>query len=379
VTPDIAAPSDRAVFVQRFELGGNGPRVGIKDSIDVAGYPTWAGSAALADAPPAGRHAAVVAALLEAGCRIVGKTNLHELAFGVTGINHWTGTPVNPRMPDRIPGGSSSGSAVAVAARLVDFAIGTDTGGSIRIPAACCGVYGIKPSFGRISRAGLTPAVSTLDCVGPFAADLELLERALQWIDPSYRFCATPGSVTLGWVGVAADPLVTAALGRALMHPKIALAARSLLLLGRAYDAALTVLRAEYWNSFGHLVGSGRLGADVLARLKASRGVSAEELRSAEEVRRVFRDEIDAALVGVDALVLPTLPALPPTLESGRDSLTALSLSAFVRQFNFSGHPALSLPVETAAGHPTGMQLIGRRGGDEALCAVARVIVKPAG
>src|SRR6202011_6200564 len=143
-----------------MELGGDGPRVGVKDSIDIAGYPTRAGSAAFADAGGAQHHATVVQALLDGGCRIVGKTNMHELAYGVTGINRWSGTPVNPRAPGRVPGGSSSGSAVAVAGELVDFSLGTDTGGSIRIPAACCGVVGLKPSYGRISRSGVHPATS---------------------------------------------------------------------------------------------------------------------------------------------------------------------------------------------------------------------------
>src|SRR5260221_14465421 len=147
-------PVDESVFVARMQLGADGLRVGVKDSIDIAGYSTRSGSRALADAAPAARHAAVVKALLEGGCRIVGKTNMHELAYGVTGINLWTGTPINPRYPDRVPGGSSSGSAVAVAAKLVDFAIGTDTGGSIRIPASCCGVFWLKPTYGPASREG---------------------------------------------------------------------------------------------------------------------------------------------------------------------------------------------------------------------------------
>jgi amidase len=154
-----------AVFVRPLALGGDGLSVGVKDSIDIAGYPTQAGSATLEDAPAALAHAAVVQSLLDGGCRIVGKTNMHELAFGVTGINHFTGTPINPRYPDRVPGGSSSGSAVAVALGVVDFAIGTDTGGSIRIPASCCGVYGLKPTYGRVSRAGAHPATSSLDCI----------------------------------------------------------------------------------------------------------------------------------------------------------------------------------------------------------------------
>ncbi len=156
---NAAAPD--AVFVATMQLGGGGPRVAVKDSIDIAGYPTRVASLAFAAAPPAVRNAAVVQALLDGGCKIVAKSNMHELAYGVTGINGYTGTPVNPRYPDRIPGGSSSGSAVAVAAGLVDFAIGTDTGGSIRIPAACCGVYGLKPTYGRISRAGVHPTTST--------------------------------------------------------------------------------------------------------------------------------------------------------------------------------------------------------------------------
>src|ERR1700747_2012230 len=163
---------DTAVFVERLALGGYGLRVGVKDSIDVAGFPTRMASACFADAPPAPQHAAVVRSLLNAGCRIVGKTNLHELAYGLTGINRWTGTPLNPRSPARVPGGSSSGSAVAVAAGLVDFALGNDTGGSIRLPAACCGVVGLKPSFGRVSRTGVHPEHSTLDCVGPLAGEV---------------------------------------------------------------------------------------------------------------------------------------------------------------------------------------------------------------
>src|SRR5580698_6855331 len=146
-----------SVFVQTMDLGGDDLRVGVKDSIDIEGMPTRLACACFADAPPAERHAEVVRALLDAGCRIVGKTNMHELAYGVTGINRWTGTPVNPRAPERVPGGSSSGSAVAVAMQLVDFAVGTDTGGSIRIPSACCGVYGLKPTYGRVSRSGGQP------------------------------------------------------------------------------------------------------------------------------------------------------------------------------------------------------------------------------
>jgi amidase len=183
-------------------LGGSGPTVAVKDSIDIAGFPTRMGSACLAGARPARQHAAVVQALLAAGCRIVGKTNMHELAYGVTGINRCYGTPLNPRAPDRVPGGSSSGSAVAVAAGLVDFALGNDTGGSIRIPAACCGVYGLKPSFGRVNRSGVHPVRSTLDCVGPLARDVTMIERAMTMLDPSFRLQQAPARAALGWPGL---------------------------------------------------------------------------------------------------------------------------------------------------------------------------------
>jgi len=335
------------VFVARMELGGAGPAVAIKDSIDIAGFATRMGSACLADAPPAGEHAAVVQALLAAGCRIVGKTNLHELAYGVSGINRFCGTPVNPRAPGRVPGGSSSGSAVAVAAGLVDFALGNDTGGSIRIPAACCGVYGLKPSFGRVSRAGVQPARSTLDCVGPVARDVAWIERAMSMIDPSFR------------------PQ------RALSRADVAVRAVSLPSFEAAYAAALAIVGAETWSAFGHLSECAALGPDVRTRLLAARAISSADVAAAEEVRRVFRSQVDAALAGLDALALPTLPVAPLPLAAAADSTAALRLSGCVRQFNLSGHPAITLPVDLG-GLPGGLQLVGRTGDDAALCALAR-------
>lgn len=166
-------------FISRFTLGEGELTFAVKDSLDIAGFPTRAGSPVLQDAPPAVRHAAVVEALLDNGCQLRGKTTLHELAFGVTGINPHSGTPRNTHYPQLIPGGSSSGSAAVVAAGEVDFAVGTDTGGSVRMPAACCGVAGLKPSFGRLSRAGVMPTESSLDCVGMFARDIATLRQAL--------------------------------------------------------------------------------------------------------------------------------------------------------------------------------------------------------
>jgi amidase len=361
------------VFTARMELGGNGPTVAVKDSIDIAGFATGMGSATLSDAPPAQQHAVVVGALLAAGCRIVGKTNLHELAYGVSGINRYWGTPLNPRAPGRVPGGSSSGSAVAVAAGMVDFALGTDTGGSIRIPAACCGVYGLKPSFGRVSRAGVHPAHSTLDCVGPFARSVPMIERAMTIIDPPFRPRAAPARATVGWLEVESEPNIAPPLCAALSRTGVAVRAASLPSFDAAYAAALALVGAETWTAFGHLIERPGIGADVRARLLAARGISGSDTAAAEEVRRIFREEVDAALSGLDALALPTLPLAPLTLTAAADAAAALRLSGCVRQFNLSGHPAITLPIDLE-GVPAGLQLIGRRDEDEALCALARAI-----
>lgn len=371
---DLSATT--AIFVRRLQLGGNGPHVGIKDSIDIGGYPTQCASATLAGAPPAARHAAVVQRLLDAGCRIVGKTNMHELAYGVTGINRWTGTPLNPRHPDRVPGGSSSGSAVAVAAGQVDFAIGTDTGGSIRIPAACCGVYGIKPTFGRVSREGVHPAVSSLDCVGPFARDLATLERAMAMLDPTFVAQPTAGTTRLGVLAVDAEPAIAAAVHRALTAAGVTVEPVRLTSFDAAFTAGLTIIAFENWAAYGHLTQSPLLGDDVRARLLAARDVSREAYAAAEVCRATFRAEVDAALTRVDALALPTLPGYPLTLAQAVDAKASLRTTAFVRPFNLSGHPALTLPLTPPATSPlpTSLQLVGRHGADAALCAVARRI-----
>lgn len=362
------------VFVQDLNLGGDGLRVGVKDSIDIRGVPTRLASACFAAAPPAADHARIVEALLTAGCRIIGKTNMHELAYGVTGINRWTGTPVNPRAPDRVPGGSSSGSAVAVALRLVDFAVGTDTGGSIRIPAACCGVYGLKPTYGRISRKGVHPAHSSLDCVGPFAGDLSMLERAMQILDESFHPQAPPARGAVGWVPVEANHQVSAAVRGALEKADISVRALSLPSLESAFAAGITIIGAENWSTYGHLIDCEALGSDVRTRLLTAREITAAQVDAAEAVRRAFRDEVDEALSQVDALALPTLPDFPLTLAAAADARAALKSTCFVRQFNVSGHPALSIPLEAAGGLPAALQLVGRRHQDEALCALARII-----
>jgi amidase len=363
-----------AIFVERLDLGGDGPTVAIKDTIDIAGTRTRAGSAVRDDVAPATRNADVVDTLLAAGCRIVGKTNLHEFAYGITGVNAWSGTPRNPRFPDRVPGGSSSGSAAAVAAGLVDFAVGTDTGGSIRIPAACCGIVGLKPTFGRVSRAGVMPSHTTLDCVGPLARSVATIERAMTMLDPTFVPEDAPASPVFALVRVDADSGVATAVEDALHATGARQTTVALASMDAAFDAGLTLIADENWKALGPIVDDPRLGADIRERVRLAGTVTPDAVAEAERVRATFAAEVDRALEDADALVLPTLPDPPLTLEAVRAGGTTLRVTAFVRPFNLSGHPAVSLPLAARDGYAPGLQLVGRRGGDAALCALARAL-----
>src|ERR1700733_3640647 len=170
------------------------PRLAVKDCIDVAGLPTTAGCPVVAEmAEPAHTDAPVVASAREGGARVVGKTSLTELCWSASGINHWAGTPLNPRDPRRLPGGSSSGSAVAVATGEADVAFGTDAGGSVRVPAACCGVVGLKTTLGRISVKGVYPLAPTLDTVGPLGPDVAAVELGMRLVEPAFLVPGAPG------------------------------------------------------------------------------------------------------------------------------------------------------------------------------------------
>lgn len=366
-------------FVSRFQLGGAGPAIAIKDSIDIAGYPTVAGSRALADAQAASEHADVVSRLLDAGWSIVGKTTMHELAFGISGINDFAGTPVNAQAPDRIPGGSSSGSAAAVATGEVRIALGTDTGGSIRMPAACCGVAGLKPTYGRVSRRGAYPAESSLDCIGPFADSVEGIVAAMSVIAPGFdasRAGDAGQSFRIGLLDdVQADPAILEAVATALRRTGVHVTRVRLNVMDAAYQAGMQLINHETWAAFGHLAGTGALQSDVEQRLLSAGKVTRDDLAHAEAVRRDFTAQVDLVLAEVDAIALPTLPELPPTLAAVRAGTPILGLTSLVRPFNLSGHPALTLPVPVAgAVIKAGLQLVGRKGEDETVCAIATQI-----
>ena len=184
-----------SVFIDSTLIGSAGTTVAVKDLIDIAGLPTTAGCLAIArTAVPAEADAVCMAGLraaIDAGeARIVGKSNLSELAMGASGVNERFGTPLNPLDPDLIPGGSSSGSAVAVAGGEAEVGIGSDTGGSVRVPAACCGIVGLKTTHGRIPLEGVLPLAESLDTIGPLGRDLAAVVRGMELLEPGF----TPGA-----------------------------------------------------------------------------------------------------------------------------------------------------------------------------------------
>src|SRR6476660_484901 len=238
-----------STWILKEAAPGPGLRVAVKDLIDVAGLPTTAGSRAVADqARPAAADAACLAGLRAAiahgeAC-LAGKVNLHELAYGISGINRAFGTPVNPLDPGLVPGGSSSGSAVAVATGEADVAYGSDTGGSIRIPAACCGVAGLKTTWGRVPLTGVRPLAPSLDTVGPMARDVAGLAAGMALLEPGFTVSADPPAV-VGRVAMAADPVISAALASTGWR----IAPVVLRGLDAAMNAAVTVLDAQAWES----------------------------------------------------------------------------------------------------------------------------------
>ena len=254
-----------ATWIQIETEFGSGLRVAVKDLIDMVGLPTTAGCRAVADtALPASRDAACLAGLRAAmargEARFVGKTNLHELAYGISGINAAFGTPVNPLDPRRIPGGSSSGSAAAVAADEADIAYGSDTGGSIRIPAACCGVAGLKTTWGRISLEGVHPLAPSLDTVGPMARDVAGLIAGMALLEPGFTVAGAAPRV-VGRLTIEADPVVNAAVDNGLRAAGFAVQPVTIRELGDVIAASMTLLDAQAWATNAR-AGGDRAGPD---------------------------------------------------------------------------------------------------------------------
>lgn len=369
-------------FITRLTHSGSGIRLAVKDLIDVAGVPTTAGSRAVAEsAEPAGQDAACMAGARAAGAAVVGKANLHELAYGGAGINEWFGTPVNPLDPDLLPGGSSSGSAVAVAVGDADVAYGSDTGGSIRVPSAFCGVTGLKTTHGRIPLDGVWPLAPSLDTVGPMARDVAGVVTGMALLEPGFTADVPPA----GRVGRIRPPglEITASIDRAV---DAALASSGLEVTEvelpgwpKAREACGVIICAEaVWSNRALLADPAKrdlLGDNVRARLTGAEAVAAADLARARALQVGWREAMTAALRTVELLVLPTAPLYPPPLAAA----PGMHFTAFTNPVNLAGFPALALPVPSEHRLPASLQLIAPPGGEALLLATGAVIEAAAG
>jgi amidase len=364
---------------------GTGPRVAVKDLIDMAGLPTTAGSRPVAAAAqPAQRDAACLAGLrtaMAAGqARFAGKTNLHELAYGISGINTAFGTPVNPLDPRRMPGGSSSGSGTAVAAGEADIAYGTDTGGSVRIPAACCGITGLKTTWGRISLDGVRPLAAGLDTVGPMARDVAGVAAGMALLEPGFTVAAAAPR-TVGLLAIEADPVITTVIDGALRTAEFTVVPVHLPGLPEIIAASITVLDYQAWQANKDLVAvaGAHIGSDVRKRLEVGSTITAAQLAAAEAVIAQWRETLDRLWRQVDLLAAPTLLGFPPLLEEPH---LLWKLRALTSPVNTAGVPSLALPVPVrgrrAGPVPANVQLIGPRGSEEELLAAGAVVEQAA-
>ncbi|MES9608009.1 amidase family protein [Actinomadura sp. NPDC000929] len=363
-------------WIIRTDEPGDGPRLAVKDAIDVAGLPTTAGCRAVAErAEPAAADAPAVASARAQGARIAGKTNLNELCMAADGVNPWSGTPVNPLDPSRVPGGSSSGSAVAVATGEADVAFGTDTSGSIRIPAACCGIAGLKTTNGRVSLDGVYPLSPTLDVVGPMGRDVAAVVLGMRLLEPGFTPAPYDPSMTVARLRVdGVDPAIDAAVDEALRRLGPVIDVTSEHYAGAATANGLIISdEAPRWN--GRLLAEpDKLSGRIARRVQHMIDVSGTGmLDRALGVRKAIRAELDAILARHAAIALPVLPCLPPEPDEADES--DLVLTTLVGQVNVAGLPAFALPVPVPGSHlPASVQLIGPAGGEERLCALAAAL-----
>ena len=360
-----------ATFLERFETSGSGPRLAVKDLIDMEGLPTTAACKAVAEAAkPAERDAPLLAGARAAGARIVGKVNLHELALGTTGVNPWFGTPVNPLDPDLVPGGSSSGSAVAVGSGEADVAYGSDTGGSVRTPSACCGTTGLKTTWGRIPLEGVWLLSESLDTVGPMARDVAGVIVGMELLEPGFQVSDdTPR--TVGRLRVAGvDPAIDAAVDRALAAAEVEVVAIDLPGWDDSRAPAGAVLIAEAYANDRQWLETDGVGDDVRFLLGLGGEITADQLAEAKDQLAVWRSEVVAAFQRVEAIAAPTLKMFPPRIDAPPD----LAMADLALPVNAAGVPSLALPVPADDRLPASIQLIGPHNSEERLLALGRVV-----
>lgn len=372
----------------------HGIPISIKDIIDLDGVPTTAASA-VRQGHRATSDATVIARLRAAGAIFIGKCNLHEFAYGTTGEDSAFGPTRNPRAPDRLAGGSSSGSAASVAAGMSLASIGTDTGGSIRIPAAACGVVGLKPTQGELITEGIVPLAPTLDHVGPLANTVGDAALIYQVMAGGTRRIETDDVVwhtkqprrQLGLLQPyfldQLDADIRRSFEETVDHLRKAGYAIRELSIGHADTIAATYRLTQLYEAFQiheHLLETrfDHYSPDVRDRLSLGRHVSEDDYHRMQVDRAILQTEVDRNLDGIDALILPTLaiPAPKPgsthaLIDGQLQDLRAVSLR-LTQLFNLTGHPAISLPTgTTAAGLPSATQLVGRRHHTESLLQLA--------
>lgn len=365
----------------------HGIPVSVKDLFAVRGMPTRAGTRA--PLPPFQREEAeLVARLRAAGALVFAKTNMHEIALGATGENRWTGDVKNPFDPARQSGGSSSGAAVAVATGIGLAGIGSDTGGSVRIPASFCGVTGFKPSFGAIPLDGALDLSWTCDHAGPLARSVDDCARLFE-VMAGRR--VTHGAVArrprlavpAAWLQGRLQPSVREHFKRllaTLATRGVELGDVDLPMLAQAWECYTPIVRAEAAWVHRAALAAGAAGFSelVLPALNAGRTLGASEYIDALKMRARVCAALDAVMAGVDALVLPTSAVLPPLrgqdaveVEGGRTTVRDAVLGQTL-PFSLCGLPTLTIPVGLIAGLPVGLQAVGRRDGDAALLALGR-------
>jgi aspartyl-tRNA(Asn)/glutamyl-tRNA(Gln) amidotransferase subunit A len=347
------------IFLAKPERPADGIRLAVKDLFDTVGLTTTYGSIIFADHVP-DESAEVVRRLDAAGYANVGKTNLHEFAYGISSENPHFGTVPNPAAPGRMAGGSSGGSAAALAAGLADAALGSDSGGSIRIPAACCGVVGFKPSYGLVSLAGCFPLAPSFDTAGPMATSVGACTEMMLALGDRFQARELESLEELD-VGVAwideADPLVRARVREAAAHFPGARPVEFPLPRGigpvfmREVADVHRDLFAEYADSYGD---------NVRTKVELCLAVTDAELERAQRAREEYRDRCEEAWGNLDVLVTPTLGFVAPPLPAD-DLEHREAVIRYTFPFNALGWPVLALPCGPAEdGLPASLQLVGR-------------------
>ena len=364
----------------------DGPLAGltavVKDMYDIAGEragggnPDW-----LANTKPAAAHAAAVTKILAAGATIIGKTICDEFFYSVAGMNAHYGTPANVRAPGRIPGGSSSGSAAAIAAGVCDFALGSDTGGSVRIPASFCGLYGIRTTYGRVETRGCMDMAPSFDTVGWFANSPGIFRRVGQVLLGGEAKRAAIRNLFIADDGFAeAGDSVVALLRTALDRMQDALPKPEPTRIAPGgldpWREAVRVIQAfEIWQVYGRFVEDKRpkFGPGVAERMKIASTITAAQAEAARAVQASARERIHSLIVPGTIVALPTAPSIAPLIETPPERLEShrLQVMRLTCTAGLGGLPQISIPVGTVSGCPVGLSLIGWAGGDEALLDLA--------